>query len=266
MLSFIYSRPTSLEQAEELMLSSDDDALFLAGGHTLLPAMKQRLRAPDRLIDLSRIPGLTGISKENDKIAIGALTCHATVAFDAQVGLSCPALSHLAGQIGDMQVRNRGTLGGSLANNDPASDYPAAVLALDATIITNRRQIKADSFFQGMFTTALEPGEIITSVLFSIPDHAGYGRFAHPASRYALVGIFVAKFGTQVRVAITGASSGVFRWTEAECALSSHYHVDSVSGLRLPVDELNSDIHASAEYRAHLASVLLKQSVIQSLS
>ncbi|MBA4760110.1 xanthine dehydrogenase family protein subunit M [Sphingosinicella sp.] len=244
-----YYRPSSLAEAATF-LGGGGDVACLAGGHTLIPAMKSRLRAPDALVDLAHVPGLSGISREGDRVWIGAMTCHADVAKAAPI----PALARLAGGIGDPQVRERGTLGGSVANNDPAADYPAAVLALDAVIETNRGTHAAGDFFLGMFTTALEDAEIITRIGFRVPQGAAYAKFAHPASRYALVGVFVARFAEGARVTVTGAGPGVFRWTDAEVALDT--------GGALPAlapDNLNSDIHAGAEYRAHLAGVMLRR-------
>jgi carbon-monoxide dehydrogenase medium subunit len=236
----------------------EGDVAYLAGGHTLIPAMKTGLRAPDALVDLSRIPGLSAVEREGDRLWIGAMTRHAAVAASGEVRSAVPALSKLAGLIGDPQVRVRGTLGGSVANNDPAADYPAAVLALDAVIETDRGRHGADEFFQGMFATALAEGEIITRIGFRVPDAAAYARFTHPVSRYALVGVFVARFGGAARVAVTGAGPGVFRWTEAEAAIAEGRPVNS---LALSSDELSTDIHASAEYRAHLAGVMLARAI-----
>ena len=260
MREFALVQPTSLAEAEAALSGSGDVAL-LAGGHTLLPAIKSRLRAPDTLVDLSRLPGLDGITRDGDRLWIGALARHAKVADDPAVKAAIPALARLAMVIGDPQVRNRGTLGGSLANNDPAADYPAAVLALDAVVETSRGSHGADDFFQGMFTTALADGEIVTRVGFRIPERAAYAKFRNPASRYAMAGVFVAKTGGTVRVAVTGAGPGVFRWAEAEAALAANFAPAAVAGLALDSDGLNSDIHGSAEYRAHLAAVMLGRAV-----
>ncbi len=246
-----YHRPATLGEAVAL-LGTGGDVACLAGGHTLIPAMKSRLRAPDALVDLAKVPGLTGIAQGGGRIWIGAMTRHAEVAAKAPI----VALARLADGIGDPQVRNRGTLGGSVANNDPAADYPAAVLALDAVIETDRGTHAADNFFLGMFTTALEEGEIITRIGFRAPMEAAYAKFAHPASRYALVGVFVARFAEGVRIAVTGAGPGVFRWTEAEAAVASGAAIPPLSP-----DDLNSDIHAGAEYRAHLAAVMLRRAL-----
>jgi carbon-monoxide dehydrogenase medium subunit len=246
-----YHRPATLGEAAALAAGGGDVA-YLAGGHTLIPAMKSRLRAPDALVDLAHVSGLSGISREGDRVWVGAMTRHAEVAAEAPIR----ALARLAGGIGDPQVRERGTLGGSVANNDPAADYPAAVLALDAVIETDRGMHAADDFFLGMFATALEEAEIITRIGFRVPQAAAYAKFAHPASRYALVGVFVARFAEGTRVAVTGAGSGVFRWSEAEAA------IDAGAALpELASDDLNSDIHAGAEYRAHLAGVMLRRAL-----
>ena len=260
MRDFGLERPASLADAAAAF-ASGSEAAFLAGGHTLIPAMKARLRAPDVLVDLSALPGLTGVTRDADRLWIGALTTHAAVADDATVQAALPGLARLAAQIGDPQVRNRGTIGGVLANNDPAADYPAAALALDAVIETDRGSHTADDYFQGMFTTALADGEIITRVGFRVASRAAYAKFRHPASRYALVGVFVAQHEDGVRVAVTGAGPGVFRWTAAEAALATDFSAAAVAGFTLAADDLNSDIHASADYRAHLAGVMLAEAV-----
>lgn len=260
MREFAYARPSSLAEAASAF-SGGGEAAFIAGGHTLLPAIKSRLRMPDTLVDLTAIPGLSGVSRDGDVLSIGAMTTHAAVSTDKTVLAAIPGLACLAAGIGDQQVRNRGTIGGVLANNDPAADYPAAALALDATIVTDRGRHKADDYFQGMFTTALEEGEIITRVEFPVPTGFAYMKFRHPASRYALVGVAVARTGGTVRVAVTGAGPGVFRWSEAEAALSADFSAKAVAGLVLDSADLNTDIHAGAEYRAHLASVMLAQAI-----
>lgn len=253
MREFALSRPASLADAVARFADAGE-AAYLAGGHTLLPAMKSRLRMPDALVDLSGL-GLAGITRDGDRLWIGAMTRHADVAAGAG---AIPGLACLAAGIGDPQVRNRGTLGGSVANNDPAADYPAAVLALDGVIETDRGRHGADDFFQGMFTTALAEGEIITRIGFAVPVRSAYAKFRHPASRYAIVGVYVARFATGWRVAVTGAGAGVFRWTAAEAALAAGA---DTGALVMPADDLNSDIHASAEYRAHLCGVMLKQAL-----
>lgn len=251
MRDFVLHRPRSLSEATA-QFAGETEAAYLAGGHTLIPAMKSRLRMPDALVDLSGL-GLAGITSEGGRLWIGAMTRHAEVAAGAT---SIPALARLAAGIGDPQVRNRGTLGGSVANNDPAADYPAAVLALDAVIETDRAAHGADDFFQGMFTTALAEGEIITRIGFRVPQAAAYAKFRHPASRYAIVGVFVARLADGWRVAVTGAGPCVFRWAEAEAALAAGQEAPAMQA-----DDLNSDIHASADYRAHLCRVMLKQAL-----
>ena len=257
MRDFAYARPASLADAASAF-AGGGEAAFIAGGHTLLPAIKSRLRMPDTIVDLAAIPGLSGVTREGDRLWVGALTTHAAVSANAT---AIPALAKLAGAIGDQQVRNRGTLGGVIANNDPAADYPAAVLALDAVVETDRGAHAADDYFQGMFATALADGEIVTRVGFRVPQAAAYAKFRHPASRYAIVGVFVARFADGVRVAVTGAGPGVFRWAEAEAALSADFSAAAVAGLVLDDGDLNTDIHASAEFRAHLAGVMLAQAI-----
>ena len=260
MYDFAYSKPSSLAAAAAA-LAADADAKALAGGQTLIPVLKQRLNKPTTVLDLSKL-GLSGITVTGDAVTIGAMTTHAAVANSADVKRAIPALAALAGGIGDIQVRNRGTIGGSLANNDPSACYPSAALALGATITTNKRAINADSYFQGMFTTALEPGEVITSVSFPIPSKAAYVKFKNPASRYAMVGVFVANGPKGVRVAVTGAGQGgVFRHTAAEAALSKSWSAAALEGVAIAADNMNSDIHASAPYRAHLVGVITKRAV-----
>jgi len=232
---------------------------------TLLPTIKQRFAAPAALVDLSLVAGLSGIAKDGAALVIGAMTRHVDVQLSALVAATIPALASLAGQIGDPAVRNRGTIGGSLANNDPAADYPAAVLGLGATVLTNKREIAADAYFLGLFETALEPEEIITAVRFPIPDAAGYAKFKSPASRFALVGVFVAKIEAGVRVAVTGAGPGVFRVPEFEAALSQRFDPSAVEGIRIDAEGLNSDMHAEASYRAHLVTVMAKRAVAAAL-
>lgn len=261
MYAFEYHRPTSVKEAASLA-GQAEDAKFLAGGHTLLPTMKMRLASPANLIDLGQIAELHGIERSADILGIGAMTLHAEVANSAEIRAALPALAELAELIGDPHVRNRGTIGGSVANNDPSADYPAACLALNATIVTDKRKIAADEFFQGIFTTALDEGEIITKILFPIPSQAAYAKFRHPASRYALVGVFVAKRADEVRVAVTGAgSNGVFRVSEMEEALSRNFAPEALDGISAPPDEMNSDIHADAAYRAHLVGVMARRAV-----
>ncbi|MEL7303297.1 MAG: xanthine dehydrogenase family protein subunit M [Pseudomonadota bacterium] len=240
----------------------NDDAVFLAGGQTLIPTLKQRLARPGTVLDLSGVSELRGIHKQDGALGIGAMTTHDEVANSADVQSAVPALAKLAGGIGDPQVRNRGTIGGSVANNDPAADYPAAMLALGAIIMTNKRQLTADEFFTGMFSTALEPGELITSIGIPVPDHAAYAKFEQRASRYALVGVFVAKTGGNVRVAVTGAGSdGVFRATEIEQALAADFSPAAAKGAKLSADGMMGDLHGSAEYRAAMVPVMASRAV-----
>ena len=260
MYDFVYHRPTSLDAVLELLSNSDDPKL-MAGGMTLLPTMKQRLAQPSDLIDLSAVPGMSGISLANGQLEIGALTRHVEVAQSAVVKAEIPALAALAELIGDPQVRNRGTLGGSVANSDPAADYPAAVLALNATIVTNQREIGADEFFIDLFETALQEDEILTAVRFCRPRRAAYMKFPNPASRYAMVGVMVAELDDEIRVAVTGAGVCGFRVPEMEAALSASMTSDAVANISIADDELNSDIHASAEYRAHLVTIMAKRAV-----
>jgi len=261
MYAFTYHRPDSVRKAASL-LTGQDDAKLIAGGQTLLPTMKQRLASPGNLIDLRSIPGLNGIEQSGRSVVIGAMTPHADVANSDIVRNAIPALADLAGMIGDPAVRHRGTIGGSIANNDPAADYPAACIALGATIVTNKRKIAADDYFTGLFETALEEGEIVTGVRFPVPTRAAYVKFRQPASRFALVGVFVAKRGADVRVAVTGAgSSGVFRVAAFEAALQTRFAARSLDGIDVSADNINSDIHASADYRAHLIGVLAKRAV-----
>jgi aerobic carbon-monoxide dehydrogenase medium subunit len=258
--NFAYLKPRSLEEAGTL-LTRHPDARPLAGGMTLIPTLKARLAQPTHLVDISALGELRGIEGTGDALAIGATTPHHEVANSSDVREAIPALAYLAERIGDPQVRNMGTIGGSLANNDPAADYPAAVLGLAATVVTNRREIAADDFFQGMFTTALEPAEIIVRVRFPVPRRAAYEKFAHPASRYAMTGVFIAETVAGVRVAVTGAGPGVFRWAEAEAALGKNMKPRALEGLAVESDGLNDDIHASREYRANLVVVLARRAV-----
>ena len=261
MHAFEYHRPASLTEAVAV-LGANEEAKALAGGMTLLATMKQRLASPSDLVDLSGIAELKGIRREGDTIVIGAMTTHAEVHASPEVAGAIPALAALAGLIGDAQVRNCGTIGGSVANNDPAADYPAAVLALGGTVHTDRRSIAADDYFAGLFETALEEGELITKIAFPIPQNAGYAKFPNPASRYAIVGVLVANTSSGVRVAVTGAGAGgVFRVPEMEAALSAGFTPDAVAGIAVSPGGLNADIHASAEYRAHLVTVMAKRAV-----
>ena len=260
MYEFNYKRPASLADAVSA-LQAAEDGQFLAGGHTLLPTLKQRLARPSDLIDISQIGELSGISVEGDTVTVGATTTHAEVNGSNAVQGAIPALADLAGMIGDPQVRHRGTIGGSVANNDPAADYPAASLALGATINTDQRSISADDFFTGMFETALNDGEIIKSVTFPNAAKAAYVKFPNPASRYALVGVFVAQAADGVRVGVTGATDHAHRGPRLEKALSDNWSTDALDGVTLPVEHMNSDIHGSAEYRAHLVIVMGKRAV-----
>jgi carbon-monoxide dehydrogenase medium subunit len=261
MHDFQYHRASSLDDAAGKLEAATDGTL-MAGGMTLLPTLKLRLASPSDVVDIGGVAELSGIKADGDAVVIGAMTTHAAVAGSADVQAKIPALAALAGRIGDPQVRHRGTIGGSVANNDPAADYPSACLALGATIKTNRREIAADDFFAGLFETALEEGEILTSISFPVPEKAAYEKFPNPASRYALVGVFVAKGGDGVRVAVTGASQdGVFRATAMEEALSAGFSADAVAGVSVAADGLNSDMHASSEYRAHLIGVMTQRAV-----
>ena len=261
MKAFAYHRPTSVAEAAALF-SSGPESRPMAGGMTLLPTIKQRLAAPSALIDLSAIPGLAGIASGAGGLTVGAMTRHVDVARSEVVAKAIPALAALAAGIGDPAVRNRGTIGGSLANNDPAADYPAAVLALGATVVTSAREIPAGDFFVGLFETALRPGELITAVKLPQPSMAGYAKFANPASRFALVGVFVAKFADGVRVAVTGAGPGVFRLGVLEGPLNDRFQPDAIDGVTVDSSGLNSDIHADAGFRAHLVKVMVKRAVM----
>ena len=261
MYNFTFHRPTGLRQASN-MLGKLEEAKILAGGQTLIPTMKLRLASPGNIVDLNSIAGeLSGIELKGRSIMIGAMTRHADVHRSDVAKRVIPSLAAMAGMIGDPAVRNRGTIGGSIANNDPAADYPAAVVALNATVRTNKREIAADNFFTGMFETALEPDEIITAVRFPKPDVGNYQKFRNPASRYAIVGVYVAKTGGAVRVAVTGAGPVVFRVPEMEAALAKSFTPDAIKDIAIKDDGLNSDIHASAEYRAHLVNVMARRAV-----
>jgi aerobic carbon-monoxide dehydrogenase medium subunit len=265
MKAFAYHKPKSVPEAIAL-LSTGGEGQPIAGGMSLLPAVKQRLASPAVLIDLAAIPTLKGIGVQGDVLTVGAMTRHFDVATSPLVAKSLPALARLAGGIGDPAVRNRGTIGGSLANNDPAADYPAAVLALGATIVTDKREIAADHFFRGLFETALEPGELITAVKFPLPLAAGYAKAPNPASRFALVGVFVAKLASGTRVAVTGAGPSVFRVPAFEAALSRRFEPGAVNGHGIDPAGLNSDIHAEAAFRAHLITVMGKRAVAAALA
>lgn len=260
MYEFNVHKPGSVSDAVTA-LKGADDGKFMAGGQTLIPTLKQRLASPSDVVDLGGIADLKGIRQDGDAVVIGAMTTHAEVANSDVVKAAIPALAHLAGHIGDPQVRNRGTIGGSIANADPAADYPAAIVGLNATVHTNQRTIAADDFFTGMFETALNEDEVITAVSFPKPTRAGYQKFPNPASRYAIVGVMVAETGGSVRVAVTGAAPSVFRSSDAESALAGSFSEGALDGLSVGAGDLNSDMHASADYRAHLVGVMAKRAV-----
>lgn len=261
MYAATYHRPATLADAVSVLAGSDE-AKVLAGGQTLLPTMKQHLAAPSDLVDIRHVPGMRGISAGDGTVTVAAATTHAEVAGNADVQRHIPALAHLVAGIGDPAVRHMGTIGGSIANNDPAADYPGAVLGLGATIVTDRREIAADDWFQGMFATALEAGEIITAVRFPVPKRAGYAKFPNPASRYAMVGVMVAETGGGIRVAVTGAGSdGAFRHAAMESALASSFSASALDGVATDPSGLLSDIHASADYRAHLVGVMARRAI-----
>lgn len=259
MQSFEYHRPSSLSDA--LSLLKGGDGSVLAGGQSLIPAMKHGLAAPPTLVSLRDVEELRGIRVEGDAVSVGAMSTHADVTGSSQVRSAIPALAELAGDIGDPQVRNRGTIGGSVAHADPAADYPAALVGLGATVVTDRREVDAEDFFIGMFTTALEAGEIIKSVRFPVPECAAYAKFASPASRYALVGVMVSKGAAGVRVAVTGAATSVFRQSDMEAALAADFSASALDGIQQSSDALVSDLEASAEYRAHLVGVMARRAV-----
>jgi carbon-monoxide dehydrogenase medium subunit len=265
MYTFNYHKAGSVSDAAS-RLAGNPDAKLLAGGQTLIASMRLRLTSPPDLVDLRDVAELRGIKADGNAITVGAMTRHAEVAESKEVQRAIPALARLAAGIGDRMVRNMGTIGGSVAHNDPAADYPAAVLGLNATIVTNKRKIAADDFFKGLFETALQAGEIITAVSFPVPKRAAYMKFKNPASRYALVGVFVAETSGGPRVAVTGAGPGVFRVPEMEKALAAKFAPESVANIAVKSSALNSDIHASAEYRAHLITVMAKRAVAAALS
>jgi carbon-monoxide dehydrogenase medium subunit len=260
MYDFTYHRPKTLADALS-MLKGKPEARAMSGGMTLIPTLKQRLAKPSDVVDLGGIKELAGIKVEGNNVTIGGMTRHADVATSADVKSNISALAHLAGHIGDPQVRNRGTIGGSVANNDPAADYPAAVVALNATVTTNSRKIPADQFFKGLFETALAEGELITAISFPKAEKAAYMKFPNPASRYAMVGVFVAKTAGGVRVAVTGAGPSVFRVKAMEDALAKNFSSAAIKDIKIPATGLNSDIHGSAEYRAHLVGVMARRAV-----
>ena len=262
MYAFTLERPATQADALKLVQAGGKP---LAGGQTLLASMKLRLAAPERVVDLGAIRDLAGIRKEGNALLIGAMTRHADVAESAEVQRAIPALAALAAGVGDKQVRARGTLGGSVANNDPAADYPAALLALGATVHTTARQIAADDFFQGLFATALQEDELITAVSFPIPRRAAYAKFRQPASLFALIGVFVAQTDGGVRVAVTGGGNGVFRHAGLEAALNRNFAPEAVTGVPTDADEFTSDLHGSSAYRAHLVGVMAQRAVAMAL-
>jgi len=265
MKAFEYHKPDSAAAAAAL-LAGVEDSRPISGGMTLLPTMKMRLAQPAALVDLSAIPGMAGISIEGGTVTIGAMTRHVDVASSAAVRSAIPALAALAGGIGDPQVRHRGTIGGSIANADPAADYPAAVLGLGATVVTDRREIAGGGFFLGLFQTALDADEIVTAVRFPVPAMAGYAKFKNPASRFAIVGVFVAKAGDRVTVAVTGAGPHAFRSREVEEALTADFSPASLAAVSVDPAGLNSDIHADPEYRAHLIVAMARRAVASALA
>jgi aerobic carbon-monoxide dehydrogenase medium subunit len=260
MYRFKHHRPSTVEEAARIFAGSEDPS-YLAGGMTMIPTMKQRLASPTDLIDLARVDGISGIEVTDAEVRIGAFTRHAAVASSTAIAAVIPALAHLAAQIGDNQVRNRGTIGGSIANSDPAADYPAAVVALGATVVTNQRTIPGDQFFQDLFETALATGELVTGLHFPIPRRAAYHKFPNPASRYAVVGVMVADFKSGVRVGVTGAGPCAFRATTLEAALTRSFSASSLDTIDIPDAGFNADLHASAQYRAHLVRVMARRAV-----
>lgn len=270
MYAFDYQRANDAQGAVKT-LAADTEAKYLAGGQSLLAAMKLRLAQPSTLVDVTRIPELKAVAVNGNIVKVGAAVSHADVAENAQIRNALPALAQLAGMIGDPQVRALGTLGGSIANDDPAADYPAAVLALRATVVTDRRRIAADDFFVGMYETALEPDELIVAVEFEVPRRAAYEKFRNPASHFALTGVFVAQYaddaaGSPVRVAVTGAASSVFRASALEAALNTHFAPEAARAASIAPDDLNTDLHASAAYRAHLIPVLAARAVAKAVA
>jgi carbon-monoxide dehydrogenase medium subunit len=257
-----YHRPKSLAEAAKLF-SGSEDPTYISGGHTLLPTMKARLAAPKNLIDLRQVPELKGVQASADAVTIGGATTHFAVANSADVKKAIPTLASLAGSIGDPAVRHVGTIGGSVANNDPAADYPVAVMALAGTVNTDKRQIAADVYFTGLFSTALNEGEIVTKVAFKVPAQSGYAKFRNPASLYPMAGVFIAKHKDgSVRVAVTGAgNNGVFRWKAAEDALAKSFSADALKGLKADASGMMGDIHGSAEYRANLVAVMARRAM-----
>ncbi|MBK18397.1 MAG: carbon monoxide dehydrogenase [Rhodospirillaceae bacterium] len=265
MYEFTYSKASSVDDAVD-QFGAAEDGKYMSGGMTLLPTLKQRLARPSDVIDLAQVPDMAGIEVSGGTVSIKAMTRHAVVAASEDVRGAIPALAKLAGGIGDPMVRNRGTIGGSIANNDPAADYPSSVVGLGATIQTNKREIAPDDFFLDLFETALEEGEIITKITYPVPDRAGYMKFPNPASRYCIVGVMVSQKGSDVRVGVTGAGACAFRVPEMEDALASSFTPDAVADIKIPDGDLNSDIHASSEYRAHLVTVMAKRAVAEAIA
>jgi carbon-monoxide dehydrogenase medium subunit len=262
MYEFNYHKASSIDEAKKLQ-SGAEEGKFMSGGMTLLPTLKMRLARPSDVVDLAGISDLAGIEVTGDSVTVKAMTPHAVVAASPEVRKAIPALAKLAGGIGDPMVRNRGTIGGSIANSDPAADYPASVVGLGATIHTDRRTIAADDFFLDLFETALEEGEMITKVVFPIPDKAGYMKFPNPASRYCIVGVMVSQKGSDIRVGVTGAGACAFRVKAMEDALAANFAPEAVAEIKIPDGDLNGDIHASSEYRAHLVTIMAKRAVAE---
>ena len=265
MYEFTYSKASSLDDATS-QFGAAEEGKYMSGGMTLLPTLKQRLARPSNVIDLAEVPDMAGIEVSGGIVSIKAMTCHAAVAASADVQGAIPALAKLAGGIGDPMVRNRGTIGGSIANNDPAADYPGSVVGLGATIHTNKREIAGDDFFLDLFETALEEDEIITKVTYPVPDRAGYMKFPNPASRYCIVGVMVSQKGSEIRVGVTGAGACAFRVPEMESALASSFTPEAVADIKIPDGDLNGDIHASSEYRAHLVTIMAKRAVAEAIA
>lgn len=261
MYDFEYHKPASLDAAAKLLAATGNSKL-LAGGMSLIPSLKMRLNRYAALVDLGALQDIKGIRRDGNFLVIGAMTPHAMVADNAEVKKIIPAIASLAEDIGDPLVRNRGTMGGSMANADPAADYPAAVVGLGATVVTHQRHIAGEDFFTGVFETALQAGEIIREVRYPIPEKAAYAKYRQPASRFAIVGVFVSKTGNDVRVAVTGAAPSVFRFAEAEAALARRFDPAALDGITIKPDALNSDIHASAEYRAHCVVEMTRRAVL----
>jgi len=265
MYEFTYSKASSLDDAAS-QFGTAEEGKYMSGGMTLLPTLKQRLARPSNVIDLAQVPDLAGIEVSGGIVSVKGMTRHAVVAASADVQGAIPALAKLAGGIGDPMVRNRGTIGGSIANNDPAADYPASIVGLGGTIHTNKREIGPDDFFLDLFETALEEGEIITKVTYPVPDRAGYMKFPNPASRYCIVGVMVSQKGSEIRVGVTGAGACAFRVPEMEAALASSFTPEAVADIKIPDGDLNGDIHASSEYRAHLVTVMAKRAVAEAIA